>query len=42
MPARVLWLTGCLLLSPPVRSIWWSQLKQPKNKVKAGDAVVND
>ena len=30
--ARVLWLTGCLLLSPPVRSIWRSQRRKRKLK----------
>ena len=42
--ARLLWLTGCLLLSAPVRSIWWSQFKtrKSKNQGQKKEAVIND
>ncbi|MGD0154062.1 MAG: hypothetical protein ABSC17_09970 [Thermacetogeniaceae bacterium] len=44
VPAKLLWLTGCLLLSTPVRSIWWSQLKIRMSKYQSQkkEAVVND
>ncbi len=42
--ARLLWLTGLLLLSAPVRSIWWSQLitRKLKKRGQQKEAVVND
>lgn len=44
IPARMLWLTGRLLLSNPVRSIWWSQLRKfrTKNNDQQKEVLVND
>jgi hypothetical protein len=39
-PASLIWLTGRLLLSEPIRNIWRSQLRKTKNKIN--QAVVND
>ncbi len=33
VPAIVLWLTGRLIFSQPIRTIWWSQLRKPKTKM---------
>ena len=30
VPAIVLWLTGRLIFSQPIRTIWWSRLRKPK------------
>ncbi len=40
-PASLIWLTGRLLLSEPIRKIWWSQLRKTK-KTKIKEVVVND
>ena len=42
LPASLIWLTGSLLLSEPIRKIWWSQLRKTKNKIKTKEVVVND
>jgi hypothetical protein len=38
LPASLFWLTGRLLLSQPIRKIWWSQFRKTKTKPKV---VVN-
>jgi hypothetical protein len=39
LPISLFWLTGRLLLSPPVRSVWWLRSRNPKNKIKTGGAI---
>jgi hypothetical protein len=39
-PASLIWLTGRLLLSKPIRKIWRAQLSKTKNKIQTKQAVV--
>jgi hypothetical protein len=37
LPVNLIWLTGRLLLSEPIRKIWWSQLR--KTRIKPDEVV---